>query len=99
MRWLHLLSFLFLSFYLLCTVSYGQRVLMPSPQKIEYGKGRFLLSSAVVNVPKNFSSDDIKAIDEFISFVKENAGITLSKKYLPSNVSSSFNFKFNSSGS
>jgi hypothetical protein len=61
----------------------AQHLLMPIPQKVSYGNSKFFLSNAVI-VSKNFSSQDQKAIDQFILFVKQRTGVTLSKKNLES---------------
>lgn len=73
--------------------------LMPRPQKIIYGNSKFLLSNAVIILPKEFSSQDKKVIEEFISFVKQRTGLKLSTKNGESASASSLVFKNNNKGS
>jgi hexosaminidase len=73
--------------------------LMPIPQKIGYGDGKFLLSNAVIILPKEFSSEDKKAIHEFISFVKQRTGVALAIKNGGAISASSLVFKNNNKGS
>lgn len=97
MKLVKLPSFLFLFF--LCTALHAQSVLMPMPQKILYGKGKFLLSKAVIRVPLNLPVADVHAIDQFARFIEQRTGVSLSKKYSRLNASFSFNFKFGTEGS
>src|SRR5579875_1389222 len=55
----------------------AQKQLMPLPQTINYGTGKFPLANARMLNPKNLSVADQKAINQFLFFVKENTGITI----------------------
>ena len=72
--------FLVLSFLLLkgiLTFAVGQNQLMPLPQIIKYGTGKFNLSNARLFKAKDFSIGDQKAINQFVFSIKEQTGITL----------------------
>ena len=73
--------------------------LMPMPQKVSYGVGKFKLFNAAIVLPKEFSSQDQNAIDQFILFVKQQTGIDLSKKNIENASESQVVFKFNNKNS
>jgi hexosaminidase len=56
----------------------AQKQLMPLPQEISYGSGKFELAPAKIVSAKDLSIDNRKAIDRFVAAVKEQTGIAIS---------------------
>src|SRR5689334_15253653 len=88
-------TFLFYIALFFFSASNAQRQpLMPMPQNISYTDGKFALTNAVIVVPKEISTGDQKALDQFILMVKQRTGLSLSKGNSENNSATQFIFKF-----
>jgi hexosaminidase len=55
--------------------------LLPVPQNVTWGKNKFQLAGAEILVPPDLFSREEKAISQFIAFVMNNTGLSLSISY------------------
>ena len=57
------------------------RSLMPVPQSVTWGKNKFQISGAKVQASPDLYLREQKSIDQFIAFVKQYTGLSLSTTY------------------